>query len=110
LGTVVLGSATVTLTKPMLTRRDGPDVALTATGKSYITGPLVAHKVRDIEGYITTGTYDNVLTWFDTTISTVPAAGTFFPVSPPTATAEVIINGGVKATRFTVQVTAVQII
>jgi hypothetical protein len=110
LGTVVLGSATVTLTKPMLTRRDGPDVALTATGKSYITGPLVAHKVRDIEGYITAGTYDNVLTWFDTTISTVPATGTFFPVSPPTATAEVIINGGVKATRFTVQVTAVQII
>ena len=110
LGTVTLGSAVVTLTKPMLTRRDGPDVALTATGVSYITGPLAAHKVRDIEGYITTGTYDNVLSWYDTTIASVPATGTWFPVTPPTATAEVIIDGGAKTTRYTVQVAALQII
>ena len=45
LGTVTLGSAVVTLTKPMDTRRDGPSVALTAAGTSYITGPLVAHKI-----------------------------------------------------------------
>ena len=110
LGTVTLGSAVVTLTKPMLTRRDGPDVALTATGVSYITGPLAAHKVRDIEGYITTGTYDNVLSWYDTTIASVPATGTWFPVTPPTATAEVIIDGGAKTTRYTVQLAALQII
>jgi hypothetical protein len=110
LGTVTLGSAVVTLTKPLLTRRDGPDVALTAGGKSYITGPLVAHKVRDIEGFITTGTYDNVLTWYDTTISTVPSTGTWFPVTAPTATAEIIISSGVKVTRYTVQLSAVQII
>ena len=115
LGTVTLTRASgtspiITLTKPMLTRQDGPSVALTATGVSYVTGPLVAHKVRDIEGYLTTGTFDNVLSWFDETIAAVPATSTWFPVSAPTASAEVIIDGGVKATRYTVTLTALQII
>ena len=109
-GTVTLGSAVVTLTKPMLSRRDGPDVALTATGVSYISGPLRAHTIREIEGYITTGTFDNVLSWYDSTVASVPSAGTYFPVTAPTAAAEVIIAGGAKTTRFSVQVTAVQII
>ena len=115
LGTVTLTRASgvspiITLTKPMLTRQDGPTVALTATGVSYVTGPLVAHKVRDIEGYLTTGTFDNVLSWFDETIAAVPAAATWFPISAPTSTAEVIIDGGVKATRTSVTLTALQII
>jgi hypothetical protein len=115
LGTVTLTRASgtspiITLTKPMLTRQDGPSVALTATGVSYVTGPLVAHKVRDIEGYLTTGTFDDVLSWFDETIAAVPATSTWFPISPPTASAEVIIDGGVKATRYTVTLTALQII
>jgi hypothetical protein len=115
LGTVTLTRASgvspiITLTKPMLTRQDGPSVALTATGVSYVTGPLVAHKVRDIEGYLTTGTFDNVLSWFDETIAAVPAATSWFPISAPTASAEVIIDGGVKATRYTVSLTALQII
>jgi len=110
LGTVALGSAIVTLTKPMLSRRDGPDVALTTTGVSYITGPFRAHTIRDIEGRITTGTFDDVLAWYDTTISSRPATGAYFPVTAPTASAEDIIVDGVKVTRFTVQVTAIQII
>ena len=111
LGTVSLGSAVVTLTKPMLTRRDTPSVALTAGGKSYITGPYAAHEARDIEGYITTGTYNDVLTWYDTTIADdTPATGTWFPVTAPTATAENIIDAGVKVVRYTVQVSAVKII
>jgi hypothetical protein len=115
LGTVTLTRASgvspiITLTKPMLTRQDGPSVALTATGVSYVTGPLVAHKVRDIEGYLTTGTFDNVLSWYDETVAAVPASTSWFPISAPTATAEVIIDGGVKATRYTVSLTALQII
>jgi hypothetical protein len=110
LGTVTLGSAVVTLTRPMDTRQDGPNVALTATGTSYVTGPLTAHKVRQIEGYITTGTFDNVLSWYDTTIAAVPAASSYFPITAPTATAEVIISGGVKSTRYTVQLTVLQIL
>jgi len=115
LGTVTLTRASgtspvITLTKPMNTRQNGPSVALTATGVSYVTGPLAAHKVRDIEGYLTTGTFDNVLSWYDETIAAVPAATSWFPVSAPTATAEVIIDGGVKSTRYTVTLTALQII
>jgi len=110
LGTVTLGSAVVTLTRPMDTRQDGPNVALTATGTSYVTGPLTSHKVRQIEGYITTGTFDNVLSWYDTTIAAVPAASSYFPITAPTATAEVIISGGVKSTRYTVQLTVLQIL
>lgn len=115
LGTITLTRASgtspvVTLTKPMLTRQDGPSVALTATGVSYVTGALTAHKVRQIEGYITTGTYDDVLSWYDETIAAVPASSSWFPISAPTATAEVIISGGAKSTRYTVSLTALQVI
>lgn len=115
LGTVTLTRASgtspvITLIRPMLTRQDGPSVALTATGTSYVTGPLAAHKVRQIEGYLTTGSYDDVLSWYDETIAAVPAATSWFPISAPTATAEVIINSGVKSTRYTVSLTALQIL
>lgn len=115
LGTITLTRASgtspvVTLTKPMLTRQDGPSVALTATGVSYVTGALTAHKVRQIEGYITTGSYDDVLSWYDETIAAVPASSSWFPISAPTATAEVIISGGAKSTRYTVSLTALQIL
>ena len=94
----------------MLTRQDGPNVAMTATGTSYITGALVAHKVRQIEGFLTTGTFNDVLSWYDETIAAIPAANSWFPVTPPTSTAEVIISGGSKSTRTTVTMTAVQIL
>lgn len=110
LGTVTLGSCTVTLTKPMETRQDGPSVALTATGVSYVTGALAAHKVRQIEGYISSGTYSDLLSWYDTTIAAVPSSTSWFPISPPSASAEVIISGGAKSTRYTVSLTALQII
>lgn len=109
-GTVTLGSATVTLTKPLDTRQDGPNVSLTAGGTSYITGALKAHKVRQIEGYISSGTYANVLSWYDSTISSIPAVNDWFPISPPQATAEVIISGGAKSTRYSVTLTALQIL
>jgi hypothetical protein len=110
LGTVTLGSAVVTLTKPMETRQDGPSVALTATGVSYVTGALAAHKVRQIEGYISSGTYDDLLSWYDTTIAALPAATSWFPISAPSATAEVVISGGAKSTRYNVTLTALQIL
>lgn len=115
LGTVTFtrGSGTspiVTLTRPMLTRQDGPTVALTATGVSYVTGALTAHKVRDIEGYLSTGTFDDLLAWYDETIVAVPAATSWFPITAPSATAEVIISGGAKTTRYNVTLTALQIL
>ena len=110
LGTLTFGSAVVTLTAPADSRQDGPQVAFTATGKSYLTGPLAAHKIRNVEGYISSGTYANLLSWYDTTISSVPSTGAWFPIAPPTATAEVIISGGVKATRYNVTMTVLEII
>jgi len=110
LGTVTLGGAVVTLTRPMETRQDGPTVAMTATGTSYVTGPLAAHKVRQIEGYISSGTFADLLSWYDTTIAAVPAATSWFPITAPTATAEVIISGGAKSTRYSVSLTALQIL
>jgi hypothetical protein len=103
-------SPIVTLTAPMDTRQDGPTVALTATGVSYVTGPLVAHKIRNVEGYLSTGSFDNLLAWYDETIAAVPAAASYFPISAPTATAEVIISGGAKSTRYNVTLTVLQII
>ena len=103
-------SPIVTLIAPMDTRQDGPTVALTATGTSYITGPLIAHKIRNVEGYITTGTFADLLSWYDEIIVAVPAATSYFPITAPTATAEVIITGGVKATRYTATLTVLQIL
>ena len=110
LGTVTLGSATITLTRPMATRRDGPSVTLTAAGTSLITGALTAHRIRRIDGFLSSGTYDDLLSWYDTTISSIPAANTWFPVSAPTATTEIIVSGGAKATRYNVSLEALQII
>lgn len=110
LGTVTLGSAVVNLTAPMTTRRDGPQVSMTAGGVSYITGPLVAHEFRQIAGFLSSGTPADVLSWYDTTIGSIPAAGSWFPVSEPTFTAEAIVSSGVKSTRYSVSLSAVRII
>jgi len=115
LGTITFTRASgvspiVTLTAPMDTRQDGPKVALTATGTSYVTGPLVAHKIRNVEGFISTGSFDNLLSWYDETVAAIPAATSYFPITAPSATAEVIITGGVKATRYSVTLTVLQIL
>jgi hypothetical protein len=109
-GTVVLGQATITLTKPMETRQDGPSISLTAAGKTLLQGALKAHKLRQIEGYISQGTFADVLTWYDTTVAATPSTSTWFPVSAPTANAEAVIVGGAKATRYTVALSAIQVL
>jgi hypothetical protein len=110
LGTLTFGTAVITLTAPADTRQDGPTVAMTATGVSYVTGPLKSHKIRNVEGYISSGTYANLLSWYDTTITSVPATGAWFPIAAPTATAEVVIDAGVKSTRYNVTMTVLEII
>jgi hypothetical protein len=114
LGTLTYGSipnqVIITLTAEPNARQDGPQVALSATGTSYVTGPLKAHKIRNVEGYISTGTFANLLSWYDATILNSPQPDAWFPITPPTATAEVIITGGVKATRYNVTMTELQIL
>jgi len=110
LGNVTLGSCTITLTRPMEGRQGAPTVAMTAGGSSYITGPLASHETLQIEGWISSGTPADLRSWFDGTIAAVPSVGTWFPVGdlgPPSA--EVIISGGVKATRYSVNFTVLKI-
>lgn len=104
LGTVTLGSAVLQLLKPMDTYGNGPQAELTATGVHYITGPLVVEKIREIEGTTNSEGWDDVRSWYESQIVAVPLSGSWFPVSPPTATAEDTVTGGVKTTKYTVSI------
>jgi len=108
-GTVTLGSAVITLTKPMETYTDVPQLQLTPGGFHHVTGPLTFVRVRDIEGYCSSSGWTSLQTWYETTVATSPAANSWFPQSAPTATAEVIIDGGVKSTRYTVRLPLLQV-
>lgn len=103
-GTETLGSATLTLTRPKETYQDGPELRMLATGSHYLTGTLAATRVRDVEGYTDATGWTNVRSWYETTIASTPSPGAWFPISAPTASAEVIIDGGAKSTRYTVTV------
>lgn len=109
-GTETLGSATLTLTKPKETYQEGPTLELLATGKHYLTGAPQATKVRDCEGYTDATGWANVQAWYESTVAGSVSTGQWFPISAPTASAEVIIDGGVKTTRYTVQVQLAQVI
>jgi hypothetical protein len=102
LGSISLGGVTIKYIQPPDTRADGPTVALTATGRSYISGPLTAHAVKQVNGIITQGTYSDLLAWYDEAIA---GSGSPFPTQPPTATAEPFLIGGLKDTRYTVNLT-----
>lgn len=109
LGTVTVGTTVLTLLKPMETYDNNPQVALTAAGSHYISGPLTASRIRDIEGTCTTAGWEDLLTWFEAIVQTTPVVGTWFPASAPTATAEAVIDLGVKTTRYTVSLRLIQL-
>ena len=108
-GTYTLGSATLTLTKPMEGYQDGPELALMATGNHYLTGPLVVTKTRNIEGTTNSAGWTGVQAWYESIITTSPAPATWFPISPPSTEAEAIVEGGVKSTRYTVSVSLAEV-
>ena len=109
LGTVTVGTTVITLLKPMETYDNNPQVALTAAGNHYISGPLTASRIRDIEGTCSAAGWTDLLSWFEAIVQTTPAPNTYYPVTAPTATAEVIIDLGVKTTRYTVSLRLLQI-
>lgn len=109
LGTVTVGTTVLTLLRPMETYENNPQVALTAAGDHYISGPLTASKIRDIEGTTDTAGWEALLAWFEEIVQTTPTAGTWYPVTPPTATAEAVIDLGVKSTRYTVSLRLLEI-
>jgi hypothetical protein len=103
-GTYTLGTTTLQLLKPPETYQDTPTMALTASGATYITGPLSATRVRNIEGTTNAAGWVAIQSWYETTIASAPAAGAWFPISAPSATAEAQIVGGVRADLYTVSI------
>ena len=108
-GTFYLGTTPIELLKPPQTYQDTPTLSLTATGASYITGPLSATRILQIEGYTDAAGWDDILTWYETTIATTPATDDLFPIEPPSATAEGRIISGVRSDLYTVSVTLGQV-
>jgi hypothetical protein len=109
LGTVTLGSATLTLLAPMETYQDTPQLQLTTSGTHVINGALTATRVRRIRGTTDSTGWTAVRSWYETSVASVPTTGTWFPISAPTAEAEVIISGGAKSTRYTITVDAAEV-
>jgi hypothetical protein len=103
-GTITIGSTTVTLTKPVDSYGQGPTLELTPTGAHYIAGPLVVYKIKDVEGTTDLTGWNNILSWYESQIVAVPAVGSYFPISVPTATAERTVINGAKTTVYTVSI------
>lgn len=103
-GTITLGTTTVTLTKPVDAFSDNPGLDLTATGAHYVTGALSVTKIKDIEGTTTLTGWNDIRSWYETQISAVPLSGSYFPVTAPSASAEIRTAGGVKSTVYTVSI------
>lgn len=104
------GAVEVTLTRPPDTFQDGPQVSISAAGSTLITGPQAAHEIKQVEGYISSGNWDDLLLWYKQAIASSPEPGDIFPIQPPTATAEAVVIGGVKSTRYNVQLTYLEAI
>lgn len=107
-GTYTVGTTTLNLLSPPETYQDTPSLALTAAGTSYITGPLAATKLKQLEGDTDAAGWAAIQSWYETTIASTPATNAWFPVSAPTATAEAQIVSGVRTDRYTVSLTLAQ--
>jgi hypothetical protein len=82
-GTWTIGTTVVQLLRPPEAYQDAPAMALTAGGHSYITGPLTATRVRQIEGDTDAAGWAAIQSWYETTIATAPSVGDWWPVSAP---------------------------
>jgi hypothetical protein len=108
LGTFTLGTVVLTLLKPPETYQDTPQMALTTTGRSYITGPLAATKVYQVEGITNATGWAGIQTWFEAAVQARPSAGDLFPISAPSASAANRIEGGLKVVEYTVSVSVAE--
>jgi hypothetical protein len=104
LGTITLGTTVLTLLKPVDSYQTNPNMEFTATGVHYITGNLTPYNVKDVEGTTDLTGWNNIRSWYETEISAVPLAGSYFPISAPSATAANKIVGGVKTVEYTVSI------
>ena len=102
--TVTIGATTLTLRKPIDTYGEGPVLGLTASGTHYINGPLVVYKIKDIEGVTDLAGWNDIRSWYEAQIIATPLAGSDFPVTPPTATAQRKVISGAPTDVYTVSI------
>ena len=102
--TITLGTITVTPLVPPDGYADTPQPELSAGGRHYFTGPLGATATRRVRAHVGSSDYISLRSWFETQTATTPASGVWYPVAFPTPSAEVIITGGAKSTRYTVEI------
>lgn len=108
-GTYELGDTTVNLLRPPETYQDTPQLSLTASGVSYIQGPLSATRVVQIEGDTDSTGWDAIQTWYEDAIQELPAAEDWFPLTAPSATAEAKVVGGIRTDVYTVSISLGQV-
>ncbi len=104
LGTIVIGTTTLTLLKPVDAYATSPTMELTATGAHYIQGALVPYNIKDVEGTTNSSGWTAIRAWYETQIETVPIAGSYFPITAPTASAANKVIAGVTTVQYTVSI------
>jgi hypothetical protein len=109
-GTLSVGGLTLNLTAEAPGFEDGPTMELAATGTHVIRGPLLASKVRRVQGWThTVGADDTIRAWYETTIATTPAVDAWFPITPPTVEQVPVIVAGARVTRFQISLDLKQV-
>lgn len=108
-GTYEVGTTTVNLLKPPETYQDTPQLSLTASGVSYIQGPLTATKVRQIEGDTDSAGWAAIQTWYESALQALPAVDDWYPLSAPSASAEAKVVEGLRTDIYTVSVSLGQV-
>lgn len=102
---ITIGTVPLTIIQEPEGRGQGPSVTTAATGTDLIKGPLRRVRIRNIVGYGPNAgrtDFDTLLDWYDTIVTTRPASGTWFPISPPTAEPQIVVIDGVKVGRWVI--------
>ena len=110
LGTITIGTTVLKLLQPVDTFGAGPQLELTASGVHYVTGPLVAEKIRNVSGTTDSAGWSAIVAWYESQVGTIPSPNSYFPISPPTATAANAVVSGVTIVQYTVSLQLVRVI
>jgi hypothetical protein len=104
LGTITIGDTTLILLKPVDAYATSPTMELTATGTHYIQGALVPYNIKDVEGTTDSAGWTAIRAWYEAQIDAVPLAGSYFPITSPTASAANKVVDGVTTVEYTVSI------
>jgi hypothetical protein len=99
----------ITLTAVPDTFQDPPKLNLTAQGTHYISGPPGATFSRDVAGFTDAAGWSTLRDWYAAQSLTTPSRDSWYPVTPPTASAENTIIAGLKVIRYNVKLTLVKV-